>query len=771
MEGKIFTESSNIYQDQAKILFNYYKAAAEKVVAQELTLEEKIKETKVQIARSSSDKNKLITKKNIAFVLFFAIIIGLISGIILYFKINTPYIALVFFFAIGVLIYGIIMLNSKIKELTAYIESKHKEIKDLKVEHKNIFRDYKVEKLGVAYIPVASRVAFNDKSFLVDHTGSAKDEKFTLQILRQNKLINSTINELRNLTQKAPIVEESNHIEKIETCGYSRSIQSVNFHDYFGKLDRSLRTISYCLSDMDETVVKLPVIYPESSYAKFLIDHATNNTGHSPVFTIFNTKQHDEQISGFKELNETRKSISSDSEEVDQTLRHLMVDMALSVQKTSEMKVSSAGSLIDYSNRTFFNILKSSYNFYSPILEADEINRIKNESFNYGEIDVDYKPFDLRDSSRMHFDLTSMCWVDENGGRSISPFGVNQIQSEIMAPIVTNLLKETSKDRAEVYNHIKDQKIDYLNQWHRDTEDFYGRNRAEASDLINLMRANLSDYTAAYNTLIAFQKTEDNMRNNASLESAITEAHDNSAEVLMAYQQQSDQFKLAQSDFADYMERLHDDIDLKAAKFGHVEYYDASLRDSKSKDMAIAVDNVSSLDERRKPLAEVNPLLAQNSDLPPAPSVDDLTYEHIGLNLISLAQEAIENLNAIADETIFHKDELEKINTEDITIEDQFDQDYPVLEKDNNEIVDNDIITDENQEDGVDDNNIENDDAENKQFEVGMEVYNLDEEGNKVYYDDGEYPDEEHNAIIVLLNGKISEIRKIDEGGNNDEEA
>ena len=69
-----------------------------------------------------------------------------------------------------------------------------------------------------------------------------------------------------------------------------------------------------------------------------------------------------------------------------------------------------------------------------------------------------------------------------------------------MAPIVTNLMRENRKDRLTIYNHIRDQKIDYLNQWHRDTEDFYGRNRAEASDLINIMRSNLADYTANFNT-------------------------------------------------------------------------------------------------------------------------------------------------------------------------------------------------------------------------------------------------------------------------------
>ena len=35
MTGKIFPESSNVYQDQAKILFNYYQQVAEKIVKEE----------------------------------------------------------------------------------------------------------------------------------------------------------------------------------------------------------------------------------------------------------------------------------------------------------------------------------------------------------------------------------------------------------------------------------------------------------------------------------------------------------------------------------------------------------------------------------------------------------------------------------------------------------------------------------------------------------------------------------------------------------------
>ena len=42
--GKIFSDSSNIYQDQARLLFNYYDQAAERIVRQEEALEKQIKE-------------------------------------------------------------------------------------------------------------------------------------------------------------------------------------------------------------------------------------------------------------------------------------------------------------------------------------------------------------------------------------------------------------------------------------------------------------------------------------------------------------------------------------------------------------------------------------------------------------------------------------------------------------------------------------------------------------------------------------------------------
>ena len=423
---------------------------------------------------------------------------------------------------------------------------------------------------------------------------------------------------------------------------------------HFGKLDRTLRTISYSLGNIEEYNVELPVVFPDTEYAKFLKEHAATTVDGSPIFNVFDTNQFDGDIKRFNDLNETRKALSNQSEQVDKVLKTLMVDMADAVQSTAAKKVASASSLVEYSNRILFNILKAPYNFYSPVLEAEEIERIRNEKFDYESVDYSYKPFNLRDSSKVKLDIRSMSWVADDGSRTTVPFGVNQIQYEIIAPIVSNLLKDTRKERIEIYNHIKDQKLSYLNKWHQDTEDFYGRNRAEAADIINLMRSTLSEYSAAYNTLTAYKKTEETMKAEQSLESAVTETQDNSAEVLAGYQAQAQQVTQTQQEFSDYMDRLHEDIDARAEKFGYVEYYDASLRDKKARDTAVAAENVNLLDERRKPLAEVNPLLAQNSELPPEPSIEKEAYEYAGINLNAVAKEALDELDEVEHSSVSH---------------------------------------------------------------------------------------------------------------------
>jgi len=563
MKGKIFPESSNIYQDQAKILFNYYQSMAEKIVQEEERIEK-------EIAKLEEEK-KMIED----------ILSSWWNRIKLWFQ-------------------------GKLKKTRLEVESLLTRISEFQKMHKEIFRDYKVSKLGVAYVPIADQIKYENKSFIVDHTGMVEESEVKLQLSKQNDLLIETISELEKLSGEAPIVESSNEIEEIETEHYSKSMQQLNQHDYFGKLERSLRTISYCMDDLDVTSVQLPLVANESSYLNFLKEFATNEVPeNAPVFKAFDTQKYNEQISKFQELNKLKDSLSRHTAQFEDVLKGLMLTMANSVQAISALKVASTDKIVFESNKVLYKILKSPYNHYSPVLEASEIERIRNESFNYSEAVSDYVPFQLKDSSKVRFNLVSGMWSAEDGGTTNFPFGVHQIHEEIVAPIVQNLMNETRIERLKIYNHIKDQKISYLNKWHQDTEDFYGRNRAESADLINLMRASLRDYVAAYNTLTSLKKTEDSMaQSGGSLDSTVVEATENSAEVFAAFELQSKEFQNVQLDFENYMERLKEDIDMKAQKFEHIDYYDALLRDGTTKEIAVAADEVHNFDVRRKPLLQ-----------------------------------------------------------------------------------------------------------------------------------------------------------------------
>jgi len=259
--------------------------------------------------------------------------------------------------------------------------------------------------------------------------------------------------------------------------------------------------------------------------------------------------------------------------------------------------------------------------------------------------------------------------VAEDGSTTNFPFGVHQIQEEIVAPIVQNLMNETRIERLKIYNHIKDQKISYLNKWHQDTEDFYGRNRSESADLINLMRSSLRDYVTAYNTMVSLKKTEESMKESGgNLDSTVVEATNNSAEVLAAFEIQSKEFQSVQLEFENYMERLKEDIEVRADKFEHIDYYDALLRDGNSKETALASSEMHDIDERRKPLISVNPLFAKLSEMPPEPSIENLTYEHLSLNLPSIAKNALRDLEGDFDD----ENDLIAVNEEFIPVDDDF---------------------------------------------------------------------------------------------------
>lgn len=611
--GKIFSDSSNIYQDQARLLFNYYEQAAERIVRQEEALEKQIKELE-------DDREQVELKKSDIWKWFFTIV-------------------------------AFFMYWVRKNEYDRLIEAINEKITEKKQEHKNIFRDYKVTKMGVAYVPIAQQVAYEDKCFVVDYTGKVENSRVTLQMSRQNDLLAETMSQMEKLTTEAPIVETSDDSERIDTNDYSLSIQEINQSDYVGKLDRSLRTISFCMNDTEVKSVDLPLVADNSEYLHFLNEYSTNDNGNHPIVKVFDDKKYDKEIDDFCKLNRLKDSLSSDTEQFEDVLKHLMHTMAMSVQTISAMKLASTDKIVNSSNELLFKILKAPYNHYSPLLEDEEISRIRHERFDYADSIQGYEPFQLRESSHVKYNLFSGEWTAEDNSSTNVPFGIHQIYEEIVAPMVQRLMMENRIERIKIYGQVHDQKISYLNKWHQDVDAFYRSNHTESADIINNMQQTLSEYVEAYNTLAQLQKTLDTMgKDSTSLDSTIVEKHDNSAEALAAFEIQAKEFKQIQEEFADYMDRLQEDIALKAEKFGHVEFYDARLQDGYSNSMAVAAREVQSLNERRKPLALTNPLLAKESVLLPEPNVENVTYEHLSLNLPSIAVNALDAVSRITVE-------------------------------------------------------------------------------------------------------------------------
>lgn len=626
--GKIFKDSSNIYEDQARLLFNYYEQAAERIVRQEEAIEQQIEGYRKDIAiveMLKSDTWKW-------FLTIFAFF--------MYWVRNSKY-------------------NKQIEAINEKIAEKER-------EHASIFRDYKVTKMGVAYVPVARQIAYEDKCFVIDYTGNVSDSRVSLQMSRQSDLLVKTMAQMEDLTTEAPIVETSNETESIDTNEYSLSIQEINQSDYIGKLDRSIRTISFCMNDTEVKSVDLPLVADNSQYLQFLNEFSTSEPDGHPVVKIFDDSRYDSEIEDFCKLNKLKDSLSSDTEQFEDILKHLMHTMAMSVQTISAMKLASTDKVVNSSNDLLFRILKAPYNHYSPLLEAEEIRRIRDEKFDYADSIQGYEPFQLRESSRVRYNLFADEWTAEDNSNASVPFGVHQIYEEIVAPMVQRLMMENRIERIRIYGQIHDQKLSYLNKWHQDVDAFYRSNHAESADIINNMQQTLSGYVEAYNTLAQLQKTLDSMaEEGATLDNTIVSQQDNAAEALAAFELQAKEFKQVQEDFSDYMDRLQEDILLKAEKFGHVEFYDARLQDGYSNSMAVAADEVHDLDDRRKPLAVTNPLLAKESVLLPEPNVENITYEHLSLNLPSLAVNALDAVSRISSTMEVPADEPTDDSTDD----------------------------------------------------------------------------------------------------------
>ena len=637
MKGKVFESSMDVYQDQASVLFDFYLNAAQKIIDQEDALDNQCRELENEIAGIEAQKDHVNRDYAISGAL---IVLGIILGVVVH-----SIIALLVLAGLGYAGKTYMFVKNVQKEIDEVEEKKQQ----LQTEKQNIFRDYKVSKIGVTYVPVAKTISLGDKSVVVDLTGSTPDTTINLQVANNPQALVNTLKDLEQLSTEAPIVEQDEQVENVETSEYSSSIQDVKFYDYFGKMDRTLRTGAYYLSDVTTKEIKVPFVEPGSDIMNYLSLYATTDVEDAPVTAVFDENRYNKEIEEFRQINDFHAQFAKENANFEEVLKHLINNIGIAVQTVATLKIASNNKLIDSSNQLLFTILNNSYNHYSPLLEHEEIEKIRNTNFNYSDTVDNYKPFQLKASSRVKYDAQTGNWVAEDGTVTTMPFGISQIQEEIVAPIVQNLLAETRIERMRVYNDIKNQKINYLNQWHQDTEDFYGRNRTSSDDLLNIMRSNMTKFLASQATIESIAEIKGTMRKQMEAGKAAEQIEDKKEDVdattLAAFEGQSQQFRKAQDDFDEYMDRLKGDIDERARNFEFIEYYDASLRDSMAKDLVSANDNQDQLDARRRPLASINPLYAQVSILPPSPSVDDSVAEQLSLNVARYAATTLQELN------------------------------------------------------------------------------------------------------------------------------
>ncbi|MBR6084878.1 MAG: hypothetical protein IKP61_04610 [Spirochaetales bacterium] len=649
MGGKVFAESSNIYQDEAKILFDYYRKAAESIVAEEKRIEGEIAQKDKNIADLKERGEKI--KKNKTLMLVLAIAGGIIGLVMLIaqFAAGSNLLYGIPGFLLGIV--GVILFLARMSELKKnekMIPVQQKQIDDLIREKKNIRRDYRVSKLGVAYVPVASRVPFEGKSFMVDYTGNVENTKFSISVLHKPDEFKESLSALEQKLNSVPVVETNENAEQIDSSDYSVSMQNVTMHDYVGTIDREVRNISYLLSDSDTLSVSLPVIEPSSPEDEFIKEYATQDVEGKPVVNVFDVSDFDQKLKAFSEINEVKKSINSQTANGGNVnyFKNLIRQLGVSVQLLTDVKTNSISKLLDYSGMILNGVLKAGYNHYSPVLEADEIERIRTSTFNYQDGGEDYQPFNLKQSSRVRFELFSQSWFAEDGSRTNYPFGMHQIQEEVLMPVLTNLLNETRIERLKIYNNIKDQKMNYLNKWNQDIELAFRDNRARGQELVTEITNAYAEYNTAYHTYLSYKNTLEKMSEGKS--EGRVEEMENSEEQIAGFQIQAQQCNQARDDFQAFMDRLTEDIDRKGEEFNRIELYEASLRDSLSRDFAQAQtsETMQNLDERRRRLVRVNPYYAANAELPPEPSTEPSLLEDF---VIGVSKEAAEALRIIEE--------------------------------------------------------------------------------------------------------------------------
>lgn len=634
--GKVFEDSADIYQDQAKILFDYYKTAAEKIISEEKENEEKQNSLRQRIADDQSRQKHDNTMFRVFLVLAIVCVVLAI-------------------FTEGVSLIGTIVLavfavknHMSVKHLSDDIQKADSEIATVQEQFKNIRRDYSVNKIGVVYVPVAVRVPYEGKSILTDVTGTTTNKEFHLNVLHQPENLSNSVKNLEESLQNIPVVETNADAESIPTDQYSLSMQNVTLHDYVGNIDRQIRNVSYLLNDSEEVSVDLPVIPPKSPQADAISIYGTEDPGDAPVIDVFGDAVQS-KLDHFASLNEHKNQMGKDG---DLTMEKLMSQLSRSVTILVKEKNASASKMMAYTTSIFANVLKAGYTEYSPDLEADAIERVRNTDFDYQEIkDADgYEPFKLRKSSVVKLDIFSNNWVAEDNSRTSVPFGMHQIDEEILNPVISNLMEENRIERLHIYNDIEDQKREYLNKWNEQIHEYYRTDRDTADELINNMRETYTQYMSAASTYKSLKETADSMHVDKNLDASEVKERDEEAEMLAGFEEQTKGINKQQEELSEFMDRIQDSISSITKGFAHVQYYEGSLRDQLSHDTAVAMSDVNQLEPRRKSLLQVSPYVAKNSELQPAPKTSDELTQAVDIDLEAGTDQCLSELNAVNEE-------------------------------------------------------------------------------------------------------------------------
>lgn len=721
MTGKIFKESSNIYEDEAKVLFDYYKRAAEKIVGEEIDLENKIEDATNRRDTSEERQKKFKIIMISAFSVAGASAIGCTLIILLLHMLEAG--IAVGCLSLGCLITAIVSLvkkNGAKKDFDNFEDN----IKAFNEAKANIRRNYKVSKMGVAYVPVATRVPFEGKSFVIDHTGSLPNTDFSLSVLHKPNELKESLTNLESNLDNIPIVEGNEDAEQIDTSAYSKSVQEITMHNYMGNIDREVRNISYLLTDSDTRSVSLPVVPPESEQESFLEEYATTDTGNKPVVKVFDTEGFDSKLEAFTNISDLKKQLEKNTDGGNSNyFKSLIRKLGDSVQLVSKIKTNSTSSLLDYTNSILSAVLKSGYNQYSPQLEAEELARIRDTNFNYQDCVESYKPFELKESSKVRYDIYNKNWVAEDNTRTIMPFGMNQIEEEVLMPLINNLMNETRVERLKIYNNIKDQKLSYLNKWHQDVEAAFRDNRKTGQELITQITNAYAEYSTAHNTYLSYKQTQNAMKvtGRADIE---TKEVNSSDEAIKEIEEKVEGCREIGEGFQVYMRGLQKDINDSSEKFGFVEYFEGSLRDGESKKVADSIipENLQNLDPRRQKIIPVNSYFATYSELPPEPSVEPKLMEDFAMDLQQVATNQINRIDSLngelpaepTEEEVSQEQPQEEKNmteeTEGITGNeaDSNDDEEQISEEEEPE-TENDEFDDEESEDEESDDELEKD--------------------------------------------------------------